>query len=174
MLTLLLLGDSLIEWGDWNELLPGYVTVNRGSAGETVGELSVRLGWEVERIDEADHIFVMSGTNNLLMGDRNFPAVFETMLPRLKKLLPESVITVISLAPMTLPWIQEAKLETVNKELEKTAGKSGCLFLELLPFFDLYCRPVGNPCFMMDGVHFSPHGYRVLADAIQEHLKSHA
>lgn len=40
--TILLLGDSLVEYGDWPELLGGYRTVNRGMAGETVGELSVR------------------------------------------------------------------------------------------------------------------------------------
>ncbi len=174
MQTILLLGDSLIEWGDWDELLPEYSTINRGLAGETVGELSARLGWEVEQVDDPDHVFILSGTNDLLMGDRNFPLVLGTMLPRLKLLLQEPVVTVISLAPMTLPWIQAEELAAVNKELEQTAVQSGCLFLELLPFFDLYCRPVGNPCFLMDGVHFSPHGYRVLADAVLEHLKLHS
>ena len=172
MKTLLLLGDSLLEWGDWDELLPDYVTINRGSAGETVGELAARLGWEVESIEEPDYVFVMSGTNNLLMGDRSFPSVFETMLPRLKALQPDSVISVISLAPMSLPWVKGGEIEAVNREIEKIAKTAGCLYLELAPFFELHCRPVGNPCFMTDGVHFSPHGYRVLARAMKEHIQS--
>ena len=171
MQTLLLLGDSLIEWGDWPVLLPEYGTVNRGVAGETVGELSARLGWEVESVDDPDHVFVMSGTNNMLMDDRTFPVIFETMLPRLKIMLPESAVSVIGLAPMALPWIQPSELVSVNRELKDTAEKTNCLFLELGPFFDLHCRPIGNPCFMTDGVHFTPHGYTVLAGAIREHLK---
>jgi lysophospholipase L1-like esterase len=172
MKTLLLLGDSLVEFGAWNELLPGYLTINRGVSGETVGELSARLGWEVERTSEPDHIFIMSGTNNLLMGDLSFPAVFATMLPRLKQLEPEAGITVISLAPMSLPFIHADTLESVNSELRETADRSDCLFLGLATSFDLYCRPVGNPCFLPDGVHFSPHGYTVLAAAAREHLET--
>ncbi len=172
MKTLLLLGDSLIEYGEWDTLLPGYMTVNRGVSGETAGELAARLGWEVERTADPDHIFIMSGTNNLLMGDLSFPAVFATMLPRLKQLEPEAGLTVIGLAPMRLPFLHAGTLESVNAELRETADRSGCLFLELSAAFDLYCRPVGNPCFLPDGVHFSPHGYTVLATAVQEHLES--
>ena len=172
MHTLLLLGDSLIEYGDWHELLPGYQSINRGSAGETVGELSARLGWEIERVAEPNHIFIMSGTNNLLMGDHSFPAVYATMLPRLKLLEPESGITVIGLAPMRLPWIHENVLESVNSKLKETAQRAGCFFLELFSAFHIHCRPVGTPCFLDDGVHFSPHGYTVLATAVQEHLET--
>ncbi len=172
MQTLLLLGDSLIEYGNWNELLPGYLSFNRGVAGETVGELSARLGWETERTAEPDHIFIMSGTNDLLMGDQSFPAILATMLPRLKLLEPESGITVIGIAPMRLPWIHENVLESVNSELKETAQRAGCFFLELSSAFHMHCRPVGNPCFLVDGVHFSPHGYSVLAAAVLEHLET--
>lgn len=169
--TVLLLGDSLVEYGDWPELLGGYRTVNRGMAGETVGELSARLGREVEGIADPDHIVIMSGTNDLLMGDQNFPAVYATMLPRLKMLEPEANIGVVGIAPMLLPWITEESLAKLNSALRQTVAGAGCRFLDLMPFFQLYCRPVGNPCFLADGVHFSPHGYTVLADAVHHHLE---
>jgi len=172
MLTVLLLGDSLIEYGDWHELLPEYLSVNRGVAGETVGELSARLGGEIEKTAGPGHILILSGTNNLLMGDQSFPAVFETMLPRLKLMEPGADISVIGIAPMRLPWIKDELMESVNTKLRKTTQQSGCRFLDIAPFFHLHCRPVGNPCFLMDGVHFSPHGYKVLAGAIREHLES--
>jgi len=169
METLLLLGDSLIEWGDWDSLLPGYRTVNRGIAGETAGGLAGRLGYELEEMDEPDRIILLSGTNDLLMGDHSFPAVFETMLPRLCLLCPGTEIIVVGLAPMSM--VIDAVVR-MNERLEQTVLKAGCRFLDLLPAFDLYCRPVGNPCFLMDGVHFSPHGYRVLAGAIENMLKT--
>ena len=41
MITLLMLGDSLVEWGDWQRFLPGVAVVNRGFAGEMTGELRI-------------------------------------------------------------------------------------------------------------------------------------
>ena len=35
MKTILFLGDSLVEWGDWHSLLPEHNIINRGMAGET-------------------------------------------------------------------------------------------------------------------------------------------
>jgi len=170
MKTVLLLGDSLIEYGDWSTLLPGYRAFNRGAAGETVGELAGRLGREVDLEDDPDWIILLSGTNDLLMGDESFPAVFNTMLPSLRQLCPESRVTVIGLPPVVLPWIPRERLEAVNSGLSEIAERNGCVFLNIVPVFDLYCRPVGNPCFIVDGVHFTPHGYRVLAEAIRSGL----
>lgn len=172
MRTVLLLGDSLVQYGDWQELLPGYQCFNQGVEGETVGGLAARLGWEVERVSEPDHIVIMSGTNNILMEDRSFPVIFETMLPRLILLEPEADISVVGIAPMRLPWVKEDLLLEVNKELQEKVVDAGGRFLDVTPDFEMHCRPVGNPCFLMDGVHFSPHGYRVLGGAVRGHLES--
>jgi lysophospholipase L1-like esterase len=172
MSTLLLLGDSLIEYGDWQRLLPEYIVSNRGIAGETAGELAGRLAGEVDLETDPDLVFILSGTNDLLMGDTFFSAVFTTMLPLLRHLCPDAVITVIGLAPVTVPGISRELLARVNSSLAETAENAGCGYLDLLPVFDLYCRPVGNPCFLADGVHFTPHGYGVLAGAIRKHLLS--
>lgn len=168
MESVLLIGDSLIEWGDWETLLPGCGTINRGIAGETAKDLAGRLGDEVNRIDDPDWIVVLSGTNDLLMGDSFFPAVFETMLPLLRRLCPGSRIMVIGLAPMRMVL---RAVEEANEWLEKTAFAAGCSYLDLTEPFALHCRPAGNPCFMMDGVHFTSHGYKVLAGAVKSMLE---
>jgi hypothetical protein len=41
--TLLMLGDSLVEWGDWETLLPDLRVISRGRADELCEGLSVRL-----------------------------------------------------------------------------------------------------------------------------------
>jgi lysophospholipase L1-like esterase len=170
MEQVLLLGDSLIEYGDWDRLLPGYRTCNRGRAGETAGELAGRLGMELDLEEDPAHILILSGTNDLLMGDDSFPAVFETMLPRLRQLCPGTALTVLGLAPMNLPGLAPDRICRANRALSFAAVKAGCSFLDPSPEFALYCRPMGNPCFLMDGVHFSPHGYAVLAGTIRAHL----
>ena len=169
MESVLLLGDSLIEYGDWEELLPDYSSINRGSAGETVGGLSGRLIHDINSIDDPDWIVILSGTNDLLMGDHIFPAVFETMLPLLRQFCPQAEIIVVGLAPMRM--VLHA-VEDANSRLEKIALEAECHYLDLSEPFHLQCRPVGNPCFLMDGVHFSPHGYKVLAGAVGDVLKT--
>lgn len=169
METLLMLGDSLIEWGDWETLLPDYRVINRGFAGETVGGLSARLADEISGAGDYDRIIILSGTNDLLMGNQSFPVVFETMLPRLQMMVSETEIIVVGLAPMQIAL---REIGEANLQLQQIVEVAGCRFLDLLQHFDLQCRPIGNPCFLMDGVHFSPHGYRVFAHALSEILKT--
>jgi lysophospholipase L1-like esterase len=168
--TVLLLGDSLIEYGDWSALLPEFRTRNRGLAGETAGELAGRLADELDQDRDPERIVICSGTNDLLMGDTSFPEVFATMLPRLRLLCPESAITVLGLAPMVLAGLPPAGVGLANRALAGTARAAGCGFVDPGPAFALQCRPVGNPCFLQDGVHFTPHGYRVLAGIIRSQL----
>ena len=169
--SILLLGDSLIEYGDWSALLPGYRTVNRGLAGETAGELAGRLARELDQEEDPERIIIFSGTNDLLLGDTSFPQVFVTMLPLLCHLCPETGVTVLGLAPMTLLGPVPAALAQANRALAAITRAAGCSFLDPGPEFALHCRPVGNPCFLMDGVHLSPHGYAVLARIIRAHLQ---
>ena len=171
MESILLLGDSLIEYGDWSELLPGYRTVNRGLAGETAGELAGRLARELDLDRDPEQIIIYSGTNDLLLGDTSFPEVFVTMLPLLRHLCPDTGVTVLGLAPMTLPGLVSTAATRVNRALAAITWAAGCSFFDPGPEFALHCRPVGNPCFLLDGVHFSPHGYTVLARAICSHLQ---
>ncbi|GAB4346053.1 MAG: hypothetical protein Kow0089_23250 [Desulfobulbaceae bacterium] len=169
METVLMLGDSLIEWGDWETLLPGYGVLNRGIAGETTAGLAARLGYEIERVDDPERVFILSGTNDLLMGDSTFPEIFATMLPRLKMCYPGADIIISGLAPMSMLM---KEVEEVNGRLARVAQESGCRYLDLADAFQLHCRPVGNPCFQFDNVHFSPHGYRILAAALENMLKT--
>ncbi|MHB8810800.1 MAG: GDSL-type esterase/lipase family protein [Desulfobulbaceae bacterium] len=172
MENILLLGDSLIEYGDWSSLLPEYRIMNRGIAGETAGELAARLGRELDPDSDPRHIIILSGTNDLLMGDATFPAVFETMLPLLRQFCPEAVVAVVGLAPMTVPGLVAARICQANRALSAAALSAGCSFLDPAAEFALHCRPRGNPCFLMDGVHLSPHGYRILANIIRSHLQT--
>lgn len=167
--TILMLGDSLIEWGDWEELLPGYITINRGSAGETTGGLAARMAGELNRVDDPERIVIFSGTNDLLMGDKVFPAIFGTMLPLVRSFCPQSAVVVAGLAPMPMA---NREVEEVNAWLKDVVREAGYFYLDLFEPFHLYCRPVGNPCFLADGVHFSPHGYRVFARSLTDVLKT--
>ena len=167
--SLLMLGDSLVEWGDWEKLLPTLKVINRGIAGEHVEDLAARLAPEIETAGGADHILIMAGTNNLLMGNRFFPAIFRSMLPRLSALCPDATITLNSIMPMSLPGLAP-QIEESNRELQAIAEQSGCLFLDMVAPYTERCLPITRPCFLTDGIHLSTLGYQVWADEIRRHL----
>jgi len=141
METLLLLGDSLAAYGDWQRMLPEFLTINRGIAGETVGEIAARLGREIDLDRDPERIVIFSGTNDMLMGDHCFPAVFATMLPRLRHFCPAADVTVVGLAPMIVPWLNTRRIEDMNGNLARVVKIAGSRFLDLFPVFALSCRP---------------------------------
>ncbi|MBM9613026.1 hypothetical protein JWJ90_01860 [Desulfobulbus rhabdoformis] len=169
MITLLMLGDSLVEWGDWPSHLPEVAVINRGIAGEMTEELSARLMDEIEAYPDPNVILIQSGTNNLLFGYRLFPTILTTMLQRLRLCYPESPIIVNSLMPM--PIVATHDLEEVNQELaEAAAGVENCHFLDTVGPFNEHCLPITHPGFLNDQVHLSTRGYQVWGRAIKAKL----
>ncbi len=173
-ITLLMLGDSLVEWGDWEVLLPEVQVINRGIAGEHTEELSARLVNEIDTVladgPEPEYILIMTGTNNLLMGSPYFSAILGSMLPRLIDLCPGSIITLNSIMPMQIQGLGQETIQATNAELRTVAKQSNCRFLDMTTPFTEQCLPVTKPCFLNDGVHLATRGYRVWAEAIEQHL----
>ncbi|MGE4559316.1 MAG: GDSL-type esterase/lipase family protein [Desulfobulbus sp.] len=166
MIQLLMLGDSLVEWGDWSRLLPEVAVINRGIAGEMTEELSVRLMDEIEACPDPDAVLIQSGTNNLLFGYRLFPVMLTTMLQRLRLCYPTAPLIVNSLMPM--PIVAPHDLEEVNQELAQVAAATeNCRFLDTVGPFQQHCLPITHPGFLNDQVHLSTRGYQVWAAAIK-------
>jgi lysophospholipase L1-like esterase len=136
-----------------------------------VENLSARLAAEVLSAPDPDHVLIMAGTNNLLMGSSFFPAIFNSMLPRLADLCPGAGITVNSRMPMSLPGLPDETIAEVNRELAAVAAQRNCRFLDMTLPFTEQCLPITRPCFLADGVHLSTLGYQVWARAIRDHLK---
>ncbi|PID71475.1 MAG: hypothetical protein CSB34_07140 [Desulfobulbus propionicus] len=170
MKTLLLLGDSLVEWGEWDTLLPNYKTINRGMAGETTEGLAGRLPPELIGHANPDGVILHSGTNNLLLGFPHFPSVYSSMLPIIRDFYTSCPIIVCSLFPMSI--VSPLELEQVNNQLQEvTEQVENCHFLDMVVPFNMYCLPITKPGFLNDQVHLSTHGYQVWAQTIDTFLQ---
>ncbi len=169
MIKLLMLGDSLVEWGNWSRHLTDVAVINRGIAGEMTEELSARLMDEIEDYPDPDAVLVQSGTNNLLMGYMFFPAIFTTMMQRLRLCYPNIPLILCSLTPMPAAPIQD--IEQINRELAQVAASlDNCVFLDLVGPFNEQCLPITKPAFLGDQVHLSTRGYQVWAGEIHRCL----
>ncbi|MCL1980106.1 MAG: GDSL-type esterase/lipase family protein [Proteobacteria bacterium] len=172
MIKLLMLGDSLVEWGNWSRNLSRAVAINRGIAGEMTEELSARLMDEIDDCPDPDAVLVQSGTNNLLMGYMFFPAIFTTMMQRLRACYPPQVPLILcSLTPMPAAPIHE--IEQINRQLAEVAATiENCVFLDLVKPFAEQCQPGTHPGFLADNVHLSARGYQVWAGEIDRCLQN--
>ena len=167
-MNLIYLGDSLIEYFNWQGRFPGHRVMNLGMAGESVGGLLSRVLKIRDAVPEADIIFLMSGTNNVAMGDLKFPEFYRLILEKLTGFYPGAKIVVHSLPPAMVDFISSESIIKVNRALEELAKSSGAEFL------DIYRRFVdtgGNTIkeyFLSDGIHLSSEGYNVWANALEE------
>ena len=89
---LLLIGDSLIEYYNWQARFPTHHIYNLGIAGETVQELHRRLPSIITMKQAPDSILLMTGTNNVAMEDFSFGPVFESIIADLKSAFPNTEI----------------------------------------------------------------------------------
>lgn len=95
---ILMIGDSLIEYGDWDDLL-GTEVINRGMGGDTTEGVLMRIGRSLKR--EPGKIFLMVGVNDIITGEstgfisRNYEAILE----KIKALSPESAVFVHKALP---------------------------------------------------------------------------
>lgn len=123
MKTLLLLGDSLIEYGDWQGAFPASRCLNFGIAGETVDGLLQRLPAVIKRVGVADAILVMTGTNNLAMDDFYFVPEYEKILLLLTCVTPPTKILATSLLPVDFPWQPSTLVPNLNAHLKEMCSR---------------------------------------------------
>ncbi|MBS1114804.1 MAG: lipolytic protein family [Nitrospirae bacterium] len=169
-MRLLFIGDSLIENFDWQERFPKNVVYNMGVSGETVDGLYARIEVVYSQIEEADAVFIMSGINNIAMGDRTFVPVYRKVVRGLKEHYASSRIFVQSLLPVLFPWISNDEIREMNRQLKKMAEEEHVIYLDIHSLLLEEGEKTVKAYLMDDGVHVSEKGYSVWSGEIEKYL----
>lgn len=162
----LFLGDSLIEFFNWQKRFPSQQVYNFGSAGETAEGLLSRLPNIIKRISSADLVMTMTGTNNLAMEDYSFLFTYEKIISMLQKNYAQATIVMTSLLPIELFFLGEA-VPRVNERLKDIARGNNIIYLDLYPLFLGKDSKAISAYYEADGVHLSDKGYEVWARALE-------
>jgi lysophospholipase L1-like esterase len=165
-MRILLVGHSLIEWGDWPRLLPGHETANLGISGETTAGLLGRLDGVLRAHPGADAVVVMSGTNDLLAENGTFLHEYRSVARRLRRAYPGARVLLHAVPPISPDWVSPAAVARANERIASIAAECGVEFLDLTGRLG---GPGGEPraaLYEGDGVHLSPRGYAVWAEAL--------
>lgn len=169
-MNLIFIGDSLTEFFDWQGRFSSHAVTNYGMAGETAEELYDRLEILHPGAKGMDFCFIMTGANNVAMGGYDIEGMVRTIV---RTLIPwETNMTVVlqSVLPMALPWVDNARIGTLNTKLEDIAREEGSDFLDVFTLFLDGQGRVRQDCLEDDGVHLSEMGYRIWSDSVETFL----
>lgn len=169
---LVMLGDSLTEWGDWGEALGVPGVRNRGIAGDTVGGLDRRVGPLLAARPRA--IVLMIGINDLLGGasPADVLAAQRALIARIRAEAPDARLVVQSLLPVDPHEVgarHNPRVAEVNAGLAAIARDAGATWLDLWP-------AMGGEAgldrrFTYDGLHLNGEGYAVWVEALRPLLR---
>jgi lysophospholipase L1-like esterase len=159
-----MMGDSLVDFGNWRQLLPGYSVINRGMPGERARELLARVS-HGSCHETVDGVIVMTGTNDLLSGTTDLAETMQAIISRIQQNYPASIIMINSLVPFQIPHLQKT-VRRVNTDLHSIAETTGATYLDLYQRFE----ESGKTLFEYDGVHLNNSGYQLWAELLSEVL----
>jgi lysophospholipase L1-like esterase len=165
---LLMLGDSLIDYGEWQRRMANYQVVSSGIPGERCEELLHRLAYQTAEQEPARKpaaIVIMSGTNNIAFGDLSFVMALKQIITILQDRYPGSEILLTSLLPYEIPGLIDT-VHAANEEIQMLCNETGSRYFNLCTEFENSFEPM----FDYDGVHLSNHGYRLWAAVLDRYL----
>ncbi|MEL6981782.1 MAG: GDSL-type esterase/lipase family protein [Actinomycetota bacterium] len=161
--SVVLLGDSLTEEGDWDALLPGRPVSNQGYSGFTSAEL-VPVAEDVAA-GRPRLVLILAGTNDIR--DDQPPdwteANLSEILDRLEAAGPSTTVILQTLLPR-----DDARAEVLaaNERVVALAEARGLAIIDLHPVFDDGAGGL-RPAETRDGLHLTDAGYQLWRQALE-------
>lgn len=174
---IIMLGNSLTDGAEWNELFNNSHVKNRGIIGDIVQGLYERM--EPILKGQPKKVFILSGVNDVshgVTGD-SIGRAMEKLIVLIKTRSPRTKIYLQSMLPFNNE-VREWKLlkgrEQVvidgNRAMEQVARRQGVTWIDLYPLFvDDNGRLKAE--LTNDGLHLMGPGYLIWRDAIKKYVK---
>jgi len=172
---IIFIGDSLTEWGNWDELFPDLTIINLGIAGIKTAEILKNI----EQIKDYNPamIFLMMGINDL--GENKMISeiadnYWETVRKLIKK-FENTELYILSILPVdnsrwTNRGLNTSNIKSVNEIIEEITNYYKAQFINLHPYFD-DGNGVLNPALTQDGLHLNKHGYMLWKKQIEPYIR---
>jgi len=163
-----MLGDSLIEHGQWSTLFPNMKIANRGIAGDDTRGVLSRL--HLIKDIEAPHMMIMLGINDIY-DDINIDAITKNYKHIINVLLEKPKPASIYIASTLYVGADDVrlipKIKHLNRFLQKTSlSLQGVHFIDLNQL--LSNKNALKSVYTTDGIHLNKQGYQVWACALSK------
>jgi lysophospholipase L1-like esterase len=160
------LGDSITEFGLWDEWIPDLSVVNRGVAGDTSEGVLKRLD---SAVGNQRFISILIGSNDIVLGldQDKIAGNIETIISEIGARSPTTKILLNSVMPRTRSF--RSTIVNLNKRLQAITNSSGVTFIDLWPALSDSSGEL-RPEFSLDRTHLTGAGYEVWVRILREHL----
>ncbi len=159
------LGNSLIEWGEWQELLARQPVVNRGISGDNTYGVLARLDEVVS--SRPARIYLMVGTNDLLsrIPDNIIIRNYSRILSQIRVHSPKTRVYIHSLLPVNEPLLPDTykvltneKIRQLNQKLRQFAEANSIPFVNV---YEVFADDSGQlrKELSLDGLHITSSAY---------------
>lgn len=173
---IIMLGNSLTDGAEWNELLRNNHVKNRGIVGDIVQGLYERMDPILK--GQPKKIFIMSGVNDIshdVSGD-SIARAMEKLIVLIKTRSPRTKIYLQSMLPFNnevrlwkLLKDREQVVVDGNRALKEVARRQGVTWIDLYPLFvDESGRLKAE--YTNDGLHLMGPAYLIWRDAIKKYF----
>jgi len=151
-------GDSLTEYGEWNDFFPLKKSSNRGVAGDTAKDIMLRM--DSIHSTKAKKAFLMVGINDIYTNifTKKIIENYKKIISSLKN--KDFEVIVQSTIQCQLEICGEdrvLKVNLLNKELKALSKNMGVFFLNL---DELSAEGGLDKDFTYDGIHLNAFGYQ--------------
>lgn len=172
--SIVFLGNSITEVGEWSEVLPGKPVVNRGISGDNSYGVYARLD-QVLAI-QPTKVFLLIGVNDVKRGTSIDAIVnnYDRIAAKIKARAPRTKLYFQSILPVTEPIlaniyvkITNAKIKALNERMKVIAARYNCPYIDLHPFFEDANGQLKREL-TTDGLHLKPAAYILWANYLKQ------
>jgi lysophospholipase L1-like esterase len=160
--SVVMLGDSITAWTDWNALLPSFDVTNRGIPGDTTAGVLSRIDDIVAMHPQC--VAVMIGINDLLsVNPKSVQQILHNYTAIVDRLSTISSTVIVQSTLVTSHTSENASVLDINRALGEMCRQSGrCLYLDL----NSTVAATGAIPDSRDGLHLGPNSYKIWASAL--------
>jgi lysophospholipase L1-like esterase len=165
--TTVMLGDSITDEGQWDELLDNPLVQNRGISGDTTQGVLQRLDSTNKSIKQ---VFIMIGVNDIMRGKEaaevylNYLKIIKFFQDRNIKVYIQSTLFIGEKRAENF----NPKIEELNKKLEAFAKENSITFINLNPIFAP--NKMLKKEFTFDDLHLNGAAYKLWAQEIKKYF----
>jgi lysophospholipase L1-like esterase len=159
------LGDSITEYGLWDDWFPRHHVVNRGVVADTSSGVLHRIG----TMGKQRVVSLLIGTNDLSMGiaPERIAANVAAILSAIRAADPRTRILLNGVMPRTRAY--RARIVALNYKLASVAETEGVVFVDLWPVLADDHGAI-RPEFSVDQVHLTGAGYAAWVEVLREYI----
>lgn len=169
----LFIGSSTIRrWKTLDKDFPDHAVINRGFGGSEIAD-STHFAERIIFPYEPRMVVLRAGGNDLHAGKspEQVFADYKAFVAKVHARLPKTRIVFVSTCPTPARWAERDATKMMNALIEEHTRRRP--YLRYVETYEMVLGSDGQPraeLFATDRLHFSPEGYRLLADRVRPFL----